>query len=374
MSGVCRTRGWLWPLLAFTALLRAVLGAERASESEQQAPPEPGPAAARAASATEPPACRAGGVRAPSATHLRRLSESGLFEPGQPERIRAGVVEFEPRYALWSDGADKRRWLSLPEGACIDTRDPDQFRFPVGARAYKEFSHGGRRLETRIIERTGEGPDDYWMGAFVWNADGTDAELVEAGAADVLGTAHDMPAAAACDSCHGGAAERFLGLSRLQLDADALARFAERGWISHPVPPPEALGLPEPARAALGYLHANCGHCHGEAGLAFRDVDLELGLGASTSSVEGARAVQTGVAQPMTRPLGGPLLRIAPGEPSSSGLLARMRSRQAERQMPPLATEKPDPEGLARVSAWIESLAPASPSVGPVSQGSTGAK
>ena len=41
--------------------------------------------------------------------------------------------------------------------------------------------------ETRLIERFGPERDDYWMGAFLWEADGTDALIVEQGASDVLG-------------------------------------------------------------------------------------------------------------------------------------------------------------------------------------------
>ncbi len=44
---------------------------------------------------------------------------------------------------------------------------------------------------------------------------------------------------------------------------------------------------------------------------------------------------------------------VAPGRPASSLLVARMRSRHAVLQMPPLGTALPDPEGLALVERWI---------------------
>ena len=90
-------------------------------------------------------------------------------------------MPFEPTYWLWSDGADKRRWFRLPPGTQIDTTGMDHWVFPIGTKLWKEFSLGGVLLETRLIERYGDGPEDYWMGAFVWNADQTDAVLAPDG-------------------------------------------------------------------------------------------------------------------------------------------------------------------------------------------------
>src|SRR5947209_7643500 len=80
--------------------------------------------------------------------HLR---ETGLYAPGSSERIATDALPFSPQYPLWSDGAEKRRWIRLPRGTQIDARDPDHWVFPVGTRIWKEFSLG-RRLETRMLE------------------------------------------------------------------------------------------------------------------------------------------------------------------------------------------------------------------------------
>src|SRR5690349_2931129 len=68
------------------------------------------------------------------------LSETGLYEDGSSTALAEGVMPYEPRYVLWSDGADKQRWLYLPEGTTIDTSNIDGFVFPVGTKAWKEFS------------------------------------------------------------------------------------------------------------------------------------------------------------------------------------------------------------------------------------------
>ena len=140
------------------------------------------------------------------------LAETGLFASADLRETATDAVLFEPTYKLWSDSAVKRRWVRLPHGTKIDTSDMDHWIFPVGTKLWKEFSLDGVRLETRLVERYGTGPEDYWMGAFVWNQEQTDAVLAPDGANDILATAHDAPAqkraalvivatAAGCSGC-----------------------------------------------------------------------------------------------------------------------------------------------------------------------------
>jgi hypothetical protein len=49
---------------------------------------------------------------------------------------------------------------------------------------------------------------------------------------------------------------------------------------------------------------------------------------------------------------------VAPGHARGSVLVARMRSRDPNAQMPPLGTRIPDDAGLALVERWINSLSP----------------
>ena len=76
-----------------------------------------GPSHSSVAAGNEPPA---------------RLSDTGLYAPGSTTQIRAGTVAFTPQYALWSDAADKRRWLRLPAGQAIDASNADAWVFPIG--------------------------------------------------------------------------------------------------------------------------------------------------------------------------------------------------------------------------------------------------
>jgi len=291
------------------------------------------------------------------------LSETGLFDDFAAKHVAPGIVAFEPTYKLWSDAATKRRWIRLPPGTQIDTADMDHWVFPVGTKFFKEFSLGGTLLETRLIERYGDGPEDYWFGAFVWTPDGTDAVFAEGGQNDINGTMHDAPAQKDCGKCHRGDVGRVLGFSAIQLSRatapPAMPELVALGLLSDPPADPHGFPVPGDAAtsAALGYLHANCGHCHNENGAAWPDTQMVLRLvvgdrDAATSGVE-----QSIVGKNVTYWRGGAItLRVDPGAPDGSAIVARMNVRGSMDEMPPIATELVDATGVATVRSWIAAL------------------
>jgi hypothetical protein len=299
----------------------------------------------------------------------RRLSTTGLYEPGGA--ISSGLRTFTPTYTLWSDGAVKTRWLYLPPGTAIDTTDPRHWQLPVGAKLWKQFAApDGRKLETRLIERVAEtGSDDldYEAGAFVWLDDESDAVLAVEGAADVRGTEHDVPTAVQCRTCHTGEPGFMLGVSTLQLSGDGpgerLADLDADGVLGATPPAPYTVPGDEITRVALGYLHANCGHCHNPNGSARPDVDLELQLDLEAATPADTTIWRTAVGVATMRFVHpGIDLRIAPGDPDASAVFYRMSVRDTAaggtEQMPPFATEVADETGVAAVRTWIASLSP----------------
>ncbi|MEY4514863.1 MAG: hypothetical protein RLZZ450_6985, partial [Pseudomonadota bacterium] len=90
------------------------------------------------------------------------LSKTGLFVDMESQELGAGVEAYQPKYALWSDGADKRRWVRLPPGTSIDTSDMDYWKFPPGTKIWKEFAKDGKVLETRYMAKYGTDGMD-WM-------------------------------------------------------------------------------------------------------------------------------------------------------------------------------------------------------------------
>jgi len=288
------------------------------------------------------------------------LSELGLYRDFERKELAPDVLEYDPRFALWSDGAEKRRFVRLPAGARIDTSDMDHWVLPVGAQAFKQFSVDGRLVETRLVARTGEGRFDYWMGAFVWNDDESDALFSPQGASDARDTDHDVPTVKQCGTCHNGEAGRYLGISALQLGTPggALGVLAAEDKLT--APPPHLTFTPpgdERAGAALGYLHANCGHCHNPDGSSWPDTDLVLRLSFSDQNVADTGVYTTAIGVDATSFIDDlHRQRIAPGAPEASAVLFRMQQRGSKTQMPPFATEIVDEDGIELVARFIEEL------------------
>lgn len=304
------------------------------------------------------PEPEAGLLDAGSEAYPRFLSQTGLFADLKTEALGKGVRAFQPKYTLWSDAATKRRWIYLPDGAKIDTSDMDYWTYPVGTKVWKEFSLDGKRIETRMLHKQ---PDKWVMIAYQWNSTFTDAKAVPDGVTDANGTTHDIPAQNDCNLCHGNMKDRLLGVTAIQLSHSlpgmTLSALIAEGRLSDP-PPAAGFTIPGPAVAeqALGYLHANCGHCHNPESFVYTTVPLRLWE--STKSL-GSVEETTGY---MTTVLQGNSFRpsehvIEPGRPDYSELFYRI-SRRGDGQMPPLATEYVDPVGEQKIRAWIESMPP----------------
>ena len=280
------------------------------------------------------------------------LSQTGLYEDIEAKTLAAYVQPFSPRYELWSDAAQKARWVYLPECGVVDTSDMDDWSFPVGARLWKEFAIDGVRIETRLIERVGEGPYDFVFAAYVWNEDETEATIAPEGVVNVAGTTHDVPDEPACRECHGtdteggGRPSRVLGFSALQLPATTLDELSAAGMLTDAPDGDYEVPGGGAEQAALGYLHANCGHCHNATADAAEPIDLDLWVSVDDVDVEDTGAYRTavGVANTLFNDQH-VTARIEPGFPEQSSVAFRMRERGNAAQMPPLGTEAVDDTG-----------------------------
>jgi hypothetical protein len=271
-----------------------------------------------------------------------RLSETGLHADLARHAVAPGVLPYRPRFELWSDGAQKRRWLALPAGAQIDTADPDDWVFPDGTRVWKEFTRDGVRVETRLIAKV----DSTWVAqAYLWRDDETDALAAPAGYLDARGTPHDVPASGECAGCHGGRRSFVLGVSAVQLGYDSpeldLADLVAANALTVPASTSIALPGDEVAQTALGYLHANCGHCHN--GAAPERPCLDPGVHDLWLRIDGLSAVEATSAYASAVDDGGTLIR-------------RMSRRSYPGRMPPLGSRIVDEQAVEAVRLWIESL------------------
>ena len=289
-----------------------------------------------------------------------RLSESGLYADIAQKTLAPDVIRYRPRYELWSDGAEKDRFLRLPPNAQIDTSQMDDWVFPVGTAVWKEFRIGGKRIETRLLQKVYPNPGGWYEIAFLWDEAEAEATAVPKGQKAARGTTHDVPDVEACGKCHGNVADVLLGVSAIQLSTangkGLLSELAAMGKLTNPpageFQPPGA----GPVQDALGYLHGNCGSCHNRVSIFATAVELKLRLSVSDMRPEDTDTYRTSIKIPLKH-IFPPDVRIAvvPGDPTHSQLYRRMGVRD-DWAMPNTCTKVVDAAGMALVGAWINGL------------------
>lgn len=299
-----------------------------------------------------------------------QLSATGCVSPQNPSQPASGLVPYEPAAPFWSDNATKERWLAIPNGTSIAVGADGDFSFPNGTVLMKHFRVNGALVETRLLMRH---PDGEWAGyTYEWNAQRTDAALVEGGKTVGVGSpaqAWIFPSGNDCLTCHTSAAGFSLSLEAAQLNhaftyaatgrsANQLATLDAITAFATPLGDPALQpSMPNPfdasaplADRARAYLHTNCAQCHRPGGVAQVAMDLRYSTLLSSSNACGAppQAGDLG--------LGAGARIIAPGSAASSVLVARMSTRDAH-GMPPLASSIVDDAGVALVRQWIDGLA-----------------
>ncbi len=143
--------------------------------------PDPGPAATRAHARPflNMPQTAAGAMPA-------LLSQTGAFADVRQLQPAAGLLPYDLVLAFWSDGAEKSRFVAIPEGKVTFSTD-GEWVFPPGTVFVKTFElpvdaaqpQRTRRLETRLLVVDRDG--GVYGVTYKWRADLSDAELLPAG-------------------------------------------------------------------------------------------------------------------------------------------------------------------------------------------------
>lgn len=295
----------------------------------------------------------------------RLLSETGCTADTSAEEPSPALVPFDINVPFWSDGATKRRWISIPPGARIHVAEDGDLFFPPGSVLMKEFRVDGDLVETRLLMHHAT---DGWRGyAYAWNGD--DAELVPPeGAAHPTsrGRSWQIPARLECPACHTARAGFTLGPELAQLDRpmiDATGRTTSQlsHWIelglldatavenARPPDLPPAEERPNTEAAARAYLHVNCAPCHRPGA---RTYFPRMDLRATTSLAEAGICATA----PTRHFAGTDMALLSPGEPERSVLKVRAGASD-DLRMPPLASEVVDTEAVDLLDLWIRTLA-----------------
>src|SRR5262249_15920230 len=103
---------------------------------------------------------------------------SRLSATGCDPRTASGLVPYTVSSPLWSDGADKDRFIPLPDGKTIAVGADGDLDVAAGSVVVKTFSVDGKRIETRLLMRADDGT---WAGySYEWLDDQSDAVLLPA--------------------------------------------------------------------------------------------------------------------------------------------------------------------------------------------------
>jgi uncharacterized repeat protein (TIGR03806 family) len=318
------------------------------------------------------------------------LSATGCVDPTDPTKPAASLIPYDVNSPLWSDGADKQRFMAIPDGALVHvkdckrepalckptseggtTDDEGHFEFPLGTVLVKNFLFNKKLLETRLFVHHMDG---MWRGySYQWNDAQTDATIVDQyGVNKPITNAGKpqswyFPSRTDCNECHNDTVGGSLGPETIQLDkafkypsgitANQLDTLEHIGVLDAPItrlPPLVDPRVADPTGKDLvprvrSYLHANCAICHRPEGL-YSSIDLR-------DSVPFAAMNICNVA-PNKGDLGvmGPK-RLAPNDLTRSIILLRMQAPDKLRgRMPQLASSVLDPIGIGLVTSWIKSI------------------
>ncbi|MDX2249255.1 MAG: SO2930 family diheme c-type cytochrome [Bacteroidia bacterium] len=317
------------------------------------------------------------------------LSEYGFFQGKIADQIpEKGVIPYSLPTPLFTDYAQKLRFVKLPEGKMASYNPKDVLDFPEGTVLIKTFFYyhdernpekGRRLMETRLLIR---GENEWEAFPYHWNEEQTDATLEVAGDTKTvkwinrkgkkISLEYAMPNLNQCKGCHNTDGKLVpIGPSARQLNhplekdrgieiANQLVYWSENNIL---------LGLPEDAseipqiavwdnpasgtedERARAWLDINCAHCHNPKGPA-NTSGLLLDIYQKDSHLWGVFKAPVAAG----RGSGGHQYDIDPGNPESSILYYRLASTDPGIMMPELGRKMIPTEAAELIYDWIKNM------------------
>ena len=316
----------------------------------------------------------------------QKLSEYGFFSGALKELEPVPkIIPYDLSTPLFSDYAEKLRFVKIPEGQKATYNDSTVFDFPNGTVFIKTFyfpidfrniSKGRRLIETRLLIKE----NGIWTAwPYIWKDDQSDAVLDLAGETktvryiDIAGKrkehAYLIPNQNQCKGCHNKNEVLLpIGPSSRQLNHDKQYDGVRRNQLSYWASSEKLIGFAETNAKANGivwnddasgslndrarlWLDINCGFCHqpqGPAGtsglfLHYQEED-PLRLGVEKTPVAAGRGS------------GNRRFDIVPGRPDESIMMFRMESDDPGIMMPELGRSVKHTEGIALIRKWIAEM------------------
>ncbi|MGJ8657937.1 MAG: LamG-like jellyroll fold domain-containing protein [Akkermansiaceae bacterium] len=332
------------------------------------------------------------------------LSATGFFTDLTSLTPRAGAIPYDLIAPLWSDGAKKERFFTVPNdlGVAGEYDQADEkiafyesgsWGFPVGTVLVKHFTlplfEGDpdnpalqHKVETRFLVHGEDG--EYYGFTYKWKDDQTDADLIPSGDTSSYdqeytitrddNSVYDLtwkwPSRSSCFDCHQQAAGIVLGPRTVQLNkaidypsgsrANQLATMNSLKILDPSLSLPAIATYPKAANISdptatrehrvRSYMSSNCAHCHqpgADAGRADFDVRYSTPL-AMTGMINGApKAGNLGLSNPEL---------IKPGDYINSLIYHRDDSLDPAIMMPEIARTTVDEVYIDVLLRWIERM------------------
>jgi len=307
------------------------------------------------------------------------LSQTGAFSSLINLTPAPGVIPYDMIQPFWSDGADKSRWMAIPNNGSHNTNaERIQFSadgdwvFPIGAVLIKHFELGGRRLETRFEVRASNG--EYYYLTYKWNNNGTNATLLTTGLDETVFVngqpqVWHYPSITECMDCHKTAVSNVLGPKTRHLNKEII--YPETGLLANQLVTLSHLGIinvnindsnvgnygavaaQDDSNYSLeyrarSYLDVNCSYCHQPSTNMRGNFDARITTPLDQQNlIDGGVFVDLGITDPRV---------ITPMNTAKSLAHVRMNSTQAGVSMPPLGKNVIDDQGVQLVADWINNL------------------
>jgi uncharacterized repeat protein (TIGR03806 family) len=323
-----------------------------------------------------------------------KLSDYQFFEGnGSEQKPTKGVLPYSLNTPLFSDYAEKLRFVKLPDNQTVAYNDTEVLDFPVGSTIIKTFYYpndfrkpelGRKLIETRLLIHE----EDGWKALeYVWNDEQSEAYLEVAGDTkevsyiDANGKKkkheYGIPNINQCKGCHnrnekmtpiGPSARQLNGVfqssvggeqSSTKIADNQLINLQKLGILTNlpaieTVPKaavwnkPESGSLDERARI---WLDINCAHCHRKGGPA-QTSGLNLSIHETEPIAYGI--LKTPVAA--GRGSGNRNYDIVRGKPDESIIVYRMESTDPGIMMPEVGRKTTHREGVELIKEWIKAM------------------
>lgn len=315
-----------------------------------------------------------------------KLSDYGFFS-GDLKQLHPAesVLPYELNSTLFSNYAEKLRFVYMPAGTQVAFKEKGVLDFPEGTYLIKNFYYpfdfrhpekGRRIIETRLLVHTDEG----WQAwPYYWNNEQTEAYYDVAGETTEVNYINEngkkikapyyVPNKNECKGCHSYNQQmQPIGSSVAELNKainysdganNQLLYWKEKNLITG-LPEINAVpkmpvwndaktgSLNERARA---YLDINCSHCHRTGGPA-ETSGLLLTYNEQDAQATGINKTPVATGKGSA----GRLFDIVPGKPDESILLHRMQTNDPGEAMPELGREQVHREAVELIYSWIKSM------------------